>query len=115
MVKTVSCRLAKGAFMWLMLHALIDCSGGSVSQQTSQLSSYEVTVPRRISRQRRNQDSADKVSYIIQAQGKEHVVILERNELLLPEDFTVYSYAKDGSLVTERPNMMKSHTSNWFL
>ncbi len=35
---------------------------GSVSQQTSQLSSYEVTVPRRISRQRRNQDSADKVN-----------------------------------------------------
>lgn len=90
--------------MWIMLHTLVDCCGGSVTQQTSQLSSYEVTVPRRISRQRRNQDSADKVSYIIQAQGKEHVVILERNELLLPEDFTVYSYAKDGSLVTEKLN-----------
>lgn len=24
---------------------------------------------------------------------------------LLPADFTVYSYAKDGSLITERPNM----------
>ncbi|GAA6068495.1 disintegrin and metalloproteinase domain-containing protein 9 isoform X1, partial [Tachysurus ichikawai] len=27
---------------------------------------------------------------------------------LLPDDFTVYSYAKDGSLITERPNM-KDH------
>ncbi|KAK7135432.1 hypothetical protein R3I94_014179 [Phoxinus phoxinus] len=105
MVNAVCSRLVKSVFMWLMLHALIDSSGGSINQQTSQLSSYEVTVPRRISRHRRDQDSADKVSYIIQAQGKEHVVILERNELLLPEDFTVYSYAKDGSLVTERPNM----------
>ncbi|XP_067269291.1 disintegrin and metalloproteinase domain-containing protein 9 isoform X3 [Pseudorasbora parva] len=107
MVNAVCYRLVKSAFMWLMLHALIDCSGGSITQQTSQFSSYEVTVPRRISRHRRNQDSADKVSYIIQTQGKEHVIILERNELLLPEDFTVYSYAKDGSLVTERPNMTK--------
>uniref|UniRef100_A0A671RSY7 Disintegrin and metalloproteinase domain-containing protein 9-like n=1 Tax=Sinocyclocheilus anshuiensis TaxID=1608454 RepID=A0A671RSY7_9TELE len=97
MVNAVRCRLAKSAFMWLMLHAFIDCSEGSVTQQTSRLSSYEVTVPRHISRLRRNQGSADKVSYMIQAQGKEHVVILERNELLFPEDFTVYSYAKDGS------------------
>lgn len=35
---------------------------GSITQQTAQLSSYEVTVPRRISRHRRDQDSADKVN-----------------------------------------------------
>lgn len=35
---------------------------GSITQQTSQLSSYEVTVPRRIGRYRRDQDSADKVN-----------------------------------------------------
>ncbi|KTF82851.1 hypothetical protein cypCar_00014943 [Cyprinus carpio] len=119
MFNAVCCRLAKSAFLWLMLHALVDCTGdsvvtglslfiGSVTQQMSRLSSYEVTVPKHISRQRRNQDSAEKVSYVIQAQGKEHVIILERNELLFPEDFTVYSYAKDGSLVTERPDMMVS-------
>ncbi|KAI4884259.1 hypothetical protein NFI96_014348 [Prochilodus magdalenae] len=28
--------------------------------------------------------------------------------MLLPHDFTVYSYAKDGSLVTDRPNMKPS-------
>nr|XP_055023244.1 disintegrin and metalloproteinase domain-containing protein 9 isoform X1 [Misgurnus anguillicaudatus] len=101
MVHAVCYRVFQSACVLMLL---IDCSGGSISQQTSHLSSYEVTVPRRVSRQRRDQDSVDKVSYLIQAQGKEHVVILERNELLLPDDFTVYSYAKDGSLVTERPN-----------
>ncbi|TRY96845.1 hypothetical protein DNTS_015414 [Danionella cerebrum] len=76
----------------------------SDAQQTSQISSYEVTVPRRISRQRRNQESSEKVSYVIQARGKERVVILERNELLLPEAFTVFSYGHDGSLLTQRTN-----------
>ncbi|KAA0713744.1 Disintegrin and metalloproteinase domain-containing protein 9 [Triplophysa tibetana] len=51
-------RLLHSAYVMLLL--LYDCSGGSVSQQTSQLSSYEVTVPRRISRQRRDQDGTDK-------------------------------------------------------
>ncbi|XP_060787213.1 disintegrin and metalloproteinase domain-containing protein 9 isoform X1 [Neoarius graeffei] len=92
-----------------VLFVLFDSTGGSASQ-TSQFSSYEVSVPKRISRHRREQDgtASNKVSYVIPAQGKDHVVILEKNEFLLPADFTVYSYAKDGSLITERPNM-KDH------
>ncbi|XP_026886086.2 disintegrin and metalloproteinase domain-containing protein 9 isoform X3 [Electrophorus electricus] len=97
--------------IWVLclLSELSDCAGGSASQ-SSQFSSYEVTVPTRISRIRREQDrpASHKVSYVIPALGKEHVVILEKNDLLLPDDFTVYSYAKDGSLVTERPDM-KGH------
>ncbi|XP_072538624.1 disintegrin and metalloproteinase domain-containing protein 9 isoform X2 [Salminus brasiliensis] len=104
-----SSRLFRTASVLFLLCQLWDCSEGSASQ-TSQFSSYEVSIPKRISRQRREQDAAagGKVSYIIPAQGKEHVVVLEKNDLLLPADFTVYSYAKDGSLVTERPNM-KEH------
>ncbi|KAG7332024.1 hypothetical protein KOW79_003858 [Hemibagrus wyckioides] len=90
-----------------LLLVLFDSTGGSESQK-SQFSVYEVSVPKRISRHRRGQEGSNKVSYVIPAQGKEHVVILERNEFLLPDDFTVYSYAKDGSLITERPNM-KDH------
>lgn len=37
-----------------------------------------------------------------------YIVVFFPLRLLLPEDFTVYSYAKDGSLVTERTNMMVS-------
>ncbi|KAK2840658.1 hypothetical protein Q7C36_012237 [Tachysurus vachellii] len=73
---------------------VLDTTGGLASQ-TAQFSSYEVSVPKRIGRHRREQDGSvsNKVSYVIPAQGKEHVVILERNEFLLPDDFTVYSYA----------------------
>lgn len=104
-----SSRRFRAACVLFLLCQLWDCSEGSASQ-TSQFSSYEVSIPKRINRQRREQDAAaaNKVSYIIPAQGKEHVVILEKNNLLLPDDFTVFSYAKDGSLVTERPNM-KDH------
>uniref|UniRef100_H3CK01 ADAM metallopeptidase domain 9a n=1 Tax=Tetraodon nigroviridis TaxID=99883 RepID=H3CK01_TETNG len=35
--------------------------------------------------------------------GREHVVRLQRNRLLLPADFTVFSYSQNGSLVTARP------------
>ncbi|KAM9475193.1 disintegrin and metalloproteinase domain-containing protein 9 isoform 2-T2 [Clarias gariepinus] len=93
--------------MSVLLLLLFHSTGGSTSQ-TSQFSSYEVSVPKLISRHRRDQDGTDKVSYVIPAQGKEHVVVLEKNNFLLPEDFTVYSYAKDGTLITERPNM-KGH------
>ncbi|KAG7480703.1 hypothetical protein MATL_G00059070 [Megalops atlanticus] len=93
--------------VFALFFELSDSSGSSASRQTSQLSAYEVTVPRRIGKQRRDLDNValDKVSYVIRAQGKDHVVVLEKNELLLPEDFTIYSYGKDGSLITERPRM----------
>ncbi|KAI1900829.1 hypothetical protein AGOR_G00053890 [Albula goreensis] len=95
--------------IWVLglFYGLSDSSRNSASHQTSQLSSYEVTVPRRIGKQRRDLDgvASNKVSYAIQVQGKDHIVILEKNELLLPHDFTVYSYGKDGSLITERPRM----------
>ncbi|XP_063051414.1 disintegrin and metalloproteinase domain-containing protein 9 isoform X1 [Engraulis encrasicolus] len=91
----------------VLLYDLGDCIKSTASEQTSRLSAYEVTVPRRISRQRRDLDDQgkEKVSYVIQAQGEEHVLVLEKNELLLPADFTVFTYDKDGSLITQKPNM----------
>uniref|UniRef100_A0A8C9V5P8 ADAM metallopeptidase domain 9a n=1 Tax=Scleropages formosus TaxID=113540 RepID=A0A8C9V5P8_SCLFO len=51
--------------------------------------------------------ASSQVSYIIRIQGKDHVIVLEKNEHLLPKDFTVYSYAEDGSLVTEQPHLQE--------
>ncbi|XP_029295007.1 disintegrin and metalloproteinase domain-containing protein 9 isoform X2 [Cottoperca gobio] len=76
------------------------------SKQTEHLSSYHLTVPRPIGgRLRRDLDGKPpiQVSYVIGVEGKDHVVHLERNELLLPADFTVVSYSQNGSLVTSRP------------
>ncbi|KAH0506082.1 Disintegrin and metalloproteinase domain-containing protein 9 [Microtus ochrogaster] len=47
------------------------------------------------------------VSYVIQAQGKQHVIHLERNTDLLPTDFVVYTYNEEGSLLSDRPSMQK--------
>ncbi|XP_038559192.1 disintegrin and metalloproteinase domain-containing protein 9 [Micropterus salmoides] len=76
------------------------------SQQTEHLSSYQLTVPRPIGgRLRRDVDGRppNQVSYVISVDGNDHVVHLERNELLLPADFTVFSYSDNGSLITSRP------------
>ncbi|KAM7018755.1 disintegrin and metalloproteinase domain-containing protein 9 isoform 2-T2 [Tautogolabrus adspersus] len=76
------------------------------SQQTEHLSSYQLTVPRPIGgRLRRDVDGRlpNQVSYVISVDGNDHVVRLERNDLLLPADFTVYTYSKNGSLITSRP------------
>nr|XP_046242494.1 disintegrin and metalloproteinase domain-containing protein 9 isoform X2 [Scatophagus argus] len=76
------------------------------SQQTEHLSSYQLTVPRPIGgRLRRDVDGKppSQVSYVISVDGNDHVVHLQRNELLLPADFTVFSYSQNGSLITSRP------------
>lgn len=76
------------------------------SKQTEHLSSYQLTVPRPIGgRLRRDVDGRlpNQVSYVITVDGNDHVVHLKRNDLLLPEDFTVYTYSQNGSLITSRP------------
>ncbi|TNM89852.1 hypothetical protein fugu_004086 [Takifugu bimaculatus] len=74
--------------------------------QTQHLSSYQLTVPRPVGgRFRREADGTlpSQVSYIIPVDGLDHIVHLQRNQLLLPADFTVFSYSQNGSLITSRP------------
>ncbi|CAL1615455.1 unnamed protein product [Knipowitschia caucasica] len=76
--------------------------------QTQHLSSYHLTVPRPIGgRQRRGLDGAlpNQISYVINVEGQDRVVRLRRNTLLLPSDFTVFTYREDGSLLTSTPNV----------
>ncbi|KAM9744067.1 LOW QUALITY PROTEIN: disintegrin and metalloproteinase domain-containing protein 9-like [Menidia menidia] len=76
------------------------------SQQTQHLSSYQLTTPRPIGgRLRRDADGRppNQVSYLISVDGAQHLVHLERNQLLLPDDFTVFTYSRTGALITSRP------------
>uniref|UniRef100_A0A3Q3IJI1 Peptidase M12B propeptide domain-containing protein n=1 Tax=Monopterus albus TaxID=43700 RepID=A0A3Q3IJI1_MONAL len=50
------------------------------------------------------------VSYVVGVDGSDHVVHLERNELLLPADFTVFTYSRNGSLITSTPPVQVTHT-----
>ncbi|XP_051924891.1 disintegrin and metalloproteinase domain-containing protein 9-like [Hippocampus zosterae] len=78
------------------------------SQQTQHLSSYQLTLPRPIGgRWRRNADGSppNQVSYAIDVSGRRHVVHLERNRMLLPANFKVFTYAHDGQIVTTAPDV----------
>ncbi|XP_016898639.1 disintegrin and metalloproteinase domain-containing protein 9 isoform X2 [Cynoglossus semilaevis] len=88
---------------------LLLLSGGCLcgdSKQTEELSSYQLTVPRAVGgRPGRAADGRrpSQVSYVITVDRSDRTVHLERNELLLPADFTVFSYSRNGTLITTRP------------
>lgn len=93
---------------WLLL--LLGGGDSRESQQTETLSSYQLIVPRPIGgRMRRDVDGQppNQMSYIINVEGIDHVVHLQRNRLLLPADFTVFTYSSNGSLLTSSPPAQK--------
>ncbi|XP_032433980.1 disintegrin and metalloproteinase domain-containing protein 9 isoform X4 [Xiphophorus hellerii] len=76
------------------------------SQQTEHLASYQLTAPRPIGgRLRRDAEGRppNQVSFIIPVDGNDLLVHLQRNKVLLPPDFTVFTYGPNGSLITSRP------------
>nr|KAF6459953.1 ADAM metallopeptidase domain 9 [Molossus molossus] len=97
-------------FQWLLLFGLVGPVLGGARpgfQQTSHLSSYEIITPWRLTRERREarRPYSKQVSYVIQAEGKEHIIHLERNKDLLPKDFVVYTYNKEGALISDYPEI----------
>ncbi|KAM8785199.1 disintegrin and metalloproteinase domain-containing protein 9 [Rhynchonycteris naso] len=97
-------------FQWLLLFGLVGPVLGGARpgfQQTSHLSSYEIITPWRLTRERREarRPYSKQVSYVIQAEGKEHIIHLERNKDLLPKDFVVYTYNKEGALISDHPDI----------
>uniref|UniRef100_A0A8D0Y580 ADAM metallopeptidase domain 9 n=1 Tax=Sus scrofa TaxID=9823 RepID=A0A8D0Y580_PIG len=97
-------------FQWLLFLGLVSPALGAARsgfQQTSHLSSYEIITPWRLTRERREapRPSSEQVSYVIQAEGKEHIIHLERNKDLLPKDFVVYTYNNEGALISDYPDI----------
>uniref|UniRef100_A0A803V1C3 Peptidase M12B propeptide domain-containing protein n=1 Tax=Ficedula albicollis TaxID=59894 RepID=A0A803V1C3_FICAL len=78
-------------------------------QDISLLTSYEVVTPQRLGRERREASSSSSiqvlVSYAIEIEGKEYTIHLEKNKELLPKDFTVYTYDKEGKLQLDHPDV----------
>ncbi|NXY36336.1 ADAM9 protein, partial [Pomatorhinus ruficollis] len=78
-------------------------------QEISLLTSYEVVTPQRLGRERREASNSssiqDQVSYAVEIEGKEYKIHLEKNKELLPKDFTVYTYDKEGKLQLEYPDV----------
>ncbi|XP_063787673.1 disintegrin and metalloproteinase domain-containing protein 9 [Pseudophryne corroboree] len=78
---------------------IITCTVALGEHPSSFLSSYEIIVPQRVTRLRRDASGSlsEGLSYVIQADGKEHILHLEQNRNLLAKDFTVYTYAENGT------------------
>ncbi|XP_062995352.1 disintegrin and metalloproteinase domain-containing protein 9 [Elgaria multicarinata webbii] len=99
---------ARGFFL-LLVGALSVQAERPGFQPLSHLSSYEFTVPRRITRDRREVSNSnavqDNVSYVIEVEGRERTLHLQKNKELLPKDFTVYTYNEDGTLRSEVPDL----------
>ncbi|KAM6221039.1 disintegrin and metalloproteinase domain-containing protein 9 [Rhynchocyon petersi] len=96
-------------FQWLLLFGLLGSVLGGTRpdfEQTSYLSSYEIVTPWRLTREQREapRSYTKQVSYVIHAEGKEHIIHLERNKELLPKDFVVYTYNKEGTLISDYPD-----------
>ncbi|XP_053727938.1 disintegrin and metalloproteinase domain-containing protein 9 isoform X2 [Synchiropus splendidus] len=75
-------------------------------RQTEHLASYQLTVPRPLGgRLRREADGApaSQLSFVVPLLGRDHVIHLSKNRLLLSPDFRVFTYSKNGSLLTHSP------------
>ncbi|KAM6431837.1 disintegrin and metalloproteinase domain-containing protein 9 isoform 2-T2 [Liasis olivaceus] len=80
-------------------------------QPLSHLSSYEITVPKRVERKWQGAFQhmlvQDTLSFTVAIEGVQYTLHLRRNKELMPQDFTIYSYDKSGNLQTETPGLQK--------
>lgn len=60
--------------------------------------SYEITVPKVLSFRKGTKGVDSSLSYLLQIEGKEHVVHLRPKKLLLPRHLTVFSFTQEGSM-----------------
>ncbi|XP_068130698.1 disintegrin and metalloproteinase domain-containing protein 9 [Hyperolius riggenbachi] len=81
---------------------IITCMASQAVDPASFLSSYEIIIPQKVSRLRRDVSGSvtEGLSYVIHAGGQEHVLHLQQNRDLLAKDFAVYTYAEDGTRLT---------------
>ncbi|XP_015685277.1 disintegrin and metalloproteinase domain-containing protein 9-like, partial [Protobothrops mucrosquamatus] len=108
-------RTAAGAraFRLRLLLLLLLCPALSIPaeqpgfQPLSHLSAYEITVPKRIERERREapRPYSDGLSFSLVIERKSYIIHLQRNKDLVSQDFTIYTYNKGGDLQTETPNL----------
>ncbi|OCT90248.1 hypothetical protein XELAEV_18018860mg [Xenopus laevis] len=74
-------------------------------EQTSFLSSYNIIIPQKVARARRDTSGSsgeNSLSYAIEVEGKKHVLHLEKNRDFIARDFAVYTYAENGSIISSR-------------
>ncbi|XP_052034534.1 disintegrin and metalloproteinase domain-containing protein 30 [Apodemus sylvaticus] len=67
--------------------------------------SYEITIPKVLSFRKGAPGADASLSYLLQIEGKEHVVHLRPKKLLLPRHLPVFSFTQEGSLIEDYPHI----------
>ncbi|KAM4749152.1 disintegrin and metalloproteinase domain-containing protein 9 [Rhinophrynus dorsalis] len=73
--------------------------------QTSFLSSYEIIIPQKLTRERRDTSGSlkkDILSYVVQVEDKKHILHLEKTKDFIAKDFAVYTYAENGTRLSSK-------------
>ncbi|KAF7251594.1 Disintegrin and metalloproteinase domain-containing protein 20 [Varanus komodoensis] len=76
--------------------------------------SYEVTIPRRLTPKYGQEENWD-VNYLLQIEGKAHIVHLMQKKGFVPKHFPVFSYSKNGDLQLDYPFIRGDCFYNGFL
>ncbi|XP_051021373.1 disintegrin and metalloproteinase domain-containing protein 30 [Acomys russatus] len=69
--------------------------------------SYEITIPKKLSFRRGEVGVDNTLSYLLQIEGKEHIIRLQPKKLLLPRHLPVFSFSQEGSRLEDYPYIPK--------
>ncbi|XP_005084365.1 disintegrin and metalloproteinase domain-containing protein 30 [Mesocricetus auratus] len=64
---------------------------------------YEITVPKELTFRKGERGVDSSLSYLLQIQGKKHVIHLWPKKFLLPRNLPVFSFSQEGSLIEDYP------------
>ncbi|KAJ6667233.1 hypothetical protein lerEdw1_017211 [Lerista edwardsae] len=95
MTKSLLCLLV------LILRNHLQDTAGQAPPQGFKYASYEVIVPKKLT-PRYGQESQD-VNYWLKIEGKGHVVNLKQKTGIIPKQFPVFTYSKEGKLQVDYP------------
>ncbi|XP_060631844.2 disintegrin and metalloproteinase domain-containing protein 21-like [Anolis sagrei] len=77
-------------------------TAGQIPSQGFGYESYEVTIPRKLSLRYREQENQG-ITYLLQIEGKSHILFLRQIQGLFPKQFPVFTYKEDGELHVDYP------------
>ncbi|KAJ6667234.1 hypothetical protein lerEdw1_017212 [Lerista edwardsae] len=95
MTKSLLCLLV------LILRNHLQDTAGQAPPQGFKYASYEVIMPKKLT-PRHGQEPQD-VNYWLQIEGKGHVVHLKQKTGIIPKQFPVFTYSKEGKLQVDYP------------
>ncbi|XP_053140597.1 disintegrin and metalloproteinase domain-containing protein 21-like [Hemicordylus capensis] len=93
------------SFVWLLVVILRNSlreAAGQTPPQGFRYSSYEVTIPRKLTPKYGHQDPQD-VSYWLQIEGKGHMLHLRQKRNFVPKHFPIFTYSTEGDIQVDYP------------